>query len=154
MLRKITDDPWASYTLCCTCCGACLSAEDEVDPRREGTDVLCEDCWHHRHEFPCAWCEEYDDTEVQHRYVAVFDPDAVALALPGLYRVERCPYYTDAMLSAWLNEDALTWLGYLPADVQREHDAGYACGHFCRTCQGRALAHITFMLRCGVAAIH
>lgn len=144
-------DPFASYVLLCDLCGEPLDTEETVDPRREGLDVLCDTCYEKRNMFWCCWRGEPDDQEVQHRDLAVCDPEVVGLALPGFYRIDRFPYYTDAMLSWWLEDAAMTWLGYLPADAP-EGD-GYACGHLCEACQQKALEHITYTLRCGVAAL-
>lgn len=144
--------PLDCYALACTSCGEGLDSEETVTPHREGIYLLCDNCWYGGEDREdCAWCSERVSPESQHRYIAVYKPGAAWLGLPGLYRIERWPYYTDVMISAWLHASALTWIGYLP--VQTGDGYGSDCGHFCEDCQQKALDHITYTARCSAAAL-
>ena len=131
--------------VCCQCEEALAGEERETPYIRDG-EVWCDECYHEAFEFPCCWCEEYGDIEDQHRYVVVFDPQEVRLPLAGLYRVVRRPYYTHAILDAWLHPWALQWLGQLPPGLQEDPDR-YPVGHLCADCQRAMLADIAIRQR-------
>ena len=134
----------------CTDCGEELDPCEIEDPRRPDEPGLCDDCSREFYEFTCCWCEDYDGNEYQHVLLVVFNPEAIWFDLPGLYRIDRTPYYTQPMIGpARVWEDCLTWLGFLPGC----HADGYPCGHLCRACQRKALAEVLYDTRCGVAAL-
>jgi hypothetical protein len=126
--------------------------EDELEsPYERDGHIWCDDCYHEEFEFTCYWCDEYGDNEDQHRYVVIFDAGACELALPGLYRVNRLPYYSQPMIGqGCILSRAVTWLGYLPPHIGDE--SWYPAGHLCAYCQRRALAHIAHATDCGIVA--
>ena len=151
-MSETTSEPESiAIVVTCPSCGEPLTAEEEDAPRT-GDDpaVLCDDCYREENEFDCAWCEDSEHQDVQHVLLVVFDAHAAVVALPGVYRIDALPYCSQpAVGHGRLWEDALTWLGYLPAC----HADGYPCGHLCRRCQRRALDDVLYGTRCGVAAL-
>jgi hypothetical protein len=133
----------------CSACGEELAHCETIDPRTNDEPALCDDCSREFSEFDCCWCDDSDANEYQHILLVVFDPEAVDVALPGVYRLTETPSYAQPLPGhALLWEESLTWLGYLPAC----HGDGYACGHLCRRFQAKALAEVLYDTRCGVAA--
>ena len=57
--------------------------------------------------------------------------------------------------AAWIDEDTVTWLGALHPEIgsNRPPSEWSPYGHLCAACQQRALAHILYLTRCGVAAL-
>ncbi len=139
--------------VCVTCpsCGERLSAAEEASPRTgDDADVLCDACYREFYEFDCCWCEEYDDDEYQHVLLVVFDALEAGVDLPGVYRINETPYYSQPLVGQGrLWEDSLTWLGYLQACL----GDGSPCGHLCQRCQRTALAEVLYGTRCGCAAL-
>jgi len=127
--------------LTCTACQEPLDAEEAALPRLRDTAIYCDACYEELFTFPCCWCEENGDVEDQHRLVVVLD--AAAAGMPcGVYAVRDHPYYQvrvmgDGRLFPW----ALAYLGTLPLTLPVSDD-GYAIGHLCDACQGRALDDI------------
>lgn len=135
----------------CTSCEEALD-QAEIDDPLGGKDSahLCDDCYRELYQYECCWCEEDDDNEHQAAVLVVFDPAAMLIALPGLYRIDCTSYYSQPLIGPGrLWEDALTWLGYLPAC----HADGYPCGYLCRRCQRKALADCVYATRCGAMAV-
>lgn len=158
MLAPTTRDGWEvpvrqrlAAVRTCTFCGAALDDDEAADPRREGDDILCDACWDARHTYECWLCLETEDETERHTYLVVMDPARCDLALPGLYRIDRTPYYWDGMLAAGIYPRAVTWLGYLPEPPDAE--GSYAAGDLCARCRRACLDHITYMARCSVAAL-
>jgi hypothetical protein len=135
----------------CAWCGEELTPDEAAYPELRDGDNVCEQCLCDEEHFTCCWCGNCGEEEEQRRFLVVFDPTELGVALPGLYRVERLPYYLAPLIGhGWLIASALTWLGALP-DC---HDPGdYPCGHLCAPCQQRALAALTYRRRCMAAAL-
>jgi hypothetical protein len=135
----------------CTSCGEPLTEEEQDAPRTgDDADVLCDECYHDLNEFDCCWCDASDEDTFQHVLLVVFDAHAAGVALPGVYRIDALPYVSQPLIEhGRLWEDALTWLGSLPAC----HADGSPCGHLCRRCQRRALDDVLYATRCAVAAL-
>ena len=134
----------------CSSCGEPLDQCEIDDPRNADDPELCDDCYREFYQFICCWCEDDDDNEYQHVLLVVFEPEAIWLDLPGIYGIDRTPYYAQSMIGpAHVWDDCLTWLGYLPGC----HADGYPCGHLCRTCQKKALADCLYQARCGAMAV-
>jgi predicted amidophosphoribosyltransferase len=135
----------------CRACGAELDDEERADPRtRDDPWVLCDRCYEEEYEFDCCWCQESDHRDYQHAYVVVFDPNEAGLDFPGIYRVERTPYYSQpwvglGTLHAW----ALTWVAHVPPDAASD----YPCAHLCRGCQARVRKESQYLSCCGAVAL-
>jgi hypothetical protein len=136
----------------CWGCENPLDEDERESPYDRDGHLWCDDCYHEEFEFTCCWCEEYGDNEDQHRYVVVFDAAACELALPGLYRVDHLPYYSQPLIGyGYILSRAVTWLGFLDA-LPRAGWYDYPAGHLCLRCQRRALAHVTHATDCGIMA--
>jgi hypothetical protein len=135
----------------CTSCGEELDqAERDAPLGGEHEAALCDECYREFYEFTCCWCEDDDDDDYQHVLLVVFDAYEACIALPGVYRIDAMPYFSQPLIGhgrLWDNQ--LTWLGYLPGC----HSDGLPCGHLCRRCQALALADCRYGTRCGVAAL-
>jgi hypothetical protein len=135
----------------CAICGALLSDEEDEDPAIRDGEIICDECEEEHYQFLCSWCENYDEKEIQHRYLVVFDHKDVGLPHNGLYQITRLPYYTAPLIGRGeMDARALTWLGSLPSCA--EAPDGYPCGHLCTACQTRALDEIRYVSRCKIIA--
>ena len=121
----------------CSSCGQPLTA-DEIQYDDDGAKV-CDDCWHDKYQFTCGYCEEYGRVEDQHNLLVVFEK--ISGVLPGIYKVIRHPYCTNAMIGeGWLHPWALERIGDLWPDMADEY---YPCGHLCKVCQDNVWAQFT-----------
>lgn len=151
-------DERANYLLTCTLCGYALDKYEAENPYTvpDKEAILCDECYHAHYEFRCALCDGWGNTADQHWYVAVFDASAVGLPLSGLYLITDSPYYAKpTIIASWIDTYAGTWLGALPAKISsnRPPSEQSPWGHLCAPCQHRALAHILYLTRCGVAVL-
>ena len=142
----------------CTICSNALDKYEAENPFTEpdGEEVLCDECYHVWYEFRCAWCDGWGEKADQGRYIiAIFDAAAVGLPLEGLYYTKDQPYFKQPLLLPYFAPGAVTWLGRLPAEIGSNRLAveRFPYGYLCAICQHRALAHILYLLRCGVAAL-
>lgn len=140
----------AQRVVACTSCGDALEPCEIDHPRSPDEPGLCDACYREFYEFTCCWCEGSEDLAYQHILLVVFDAAAAGISLPGVYRIDRMPYYSQPAIGAGrLWEDCLTWLGFLPAC----QGGDYPCGHLCRRCGRRALAASLHETRCGAVAV-
>ena len=141
-------------------CTICLNILDEYEAEHPYTvpdeeALLCDECYHAWYEFRCSWCDGWGEKTDQRRYIAIFNAAAVGLPLGGLYCTKGPPYYKQPILFPYFAPDTVTWLGRLPAEIGSNRPAveRFPYGHLCAACQKRALAHILYLTRCGVAAL-
>jgi len=123
--------------LICIYCEAELDAEEMEDPYRdEDGNPMCYECHISEHCYRCCLCDEHEELEHQGAIGTVLVVvEAMAgegeMVSPGMYEIIEHPFYTDAMISGWLHNDALRRIGDVPADA----DCGqYPSGCACREC--------------------
>lgn len=136
----------------CGDCGGTLTADERAYPWLSPHDeAVCTDCEFSNYHFRCAICDDYELLKYQHKILAVFEPEEAFRAddhQAGLYRIARLPYYTDAMLNAWLHDWALEYVAPIPKNATNAEE--YPCGHLCRKCvkkHGKQVAPATGQAR-------
>lgn len=136
----------------CSWCGEELSKEEVQYPPSDIEEAICDDCYYEEYHYPCCRCGDLEREKLNsegvktgepaHNMLVIYRPDEAGVELrPGVYRVVRWPYWTDAMLNAWVHEDCLRYLA--PLEKKEHYREGraefgyndYPCGHLCQSCQ-------------------
>lgn len=93
-------------------------------------EILCESCYEAESAYQCSCCDNHDCHEAPGRLLVI--TERCGDLEPGLYRIERWPFYADGMITGLVYEDALTRIG----DVPQNADTGrYSMGFLCTKCE-------------------
>lgn len=117
----------------CSFCGDAFDHEEAENPRTDPNDgtSICDKCYNQHFEFECIRCASYGDIEDQHRYLVILE-ECGGFG-PGIYRINRRPYYTSNYFDMWWNKGCLSRLR--DADGKYANFDEFPSGHLCFGCQ-------------------
>lgn len=114
----------------CSLCGEDLNEEEREEPRKEGDEYVCDECWDEHNTFPCFRCECSSDNDTMN-YLAILE-ECGGLG-PGIYRINRRPYFISNYFDMWWIKESLSRIR--DADGEYSNPADYSSGFLCYGCQ-------------------
>lgn len=131
----------------CTRCGNDLDHEERANPSKDGTEVICDDCWSELFEERCTrCCELVDKREVSAKpgHLLGIWRDAPALSgelKAGYYRVLGWPFFADGMIEGHFYADRLKRVGDLDTHGANAADREQCLsGPMCSSCRRKVAA--------------